>query len=215
MGAIGKSSAYYCSDYGVDEAVTSPLKGLKLAHRNVTSQDAYQTTPSVTTVLAKSALEELLSLFVGAVQVATLHTASHQGSVRIFDDQVSFFFRQSRLLLHHFFPAANRFIVFVALIRGCHNIAITYDQVWADNDSDIVDFQTLAGMNAANLLDGVLSDDPQAAILIQVPLSRVVTDDDIGSVRIFLAQPRPTVARDYASLISMVFLVNGVMQRLR
>lgn len=41
MGAIGKSSTYYCSDYGVDEAVTSPLKGLQLGHRNVTSLDDY------------------------------------------------------------------------------------------------------------------------------------------------------------------------------
>ena len=78
-------------------------------------------------VLAKPTLEVLRSLFVGAVQVAALHPTSHEGSVRIFDDQVSFFFRQGRLLLHHFFPAANRFIVFVALIRGCHNVAITYD----------------------------------------------------------------------------------------
>ena len=78
-------------------------------------------------VLAKPALEVLRSLFVGAVQIATLHPACHQGSVCILDDQVCFISREGRVLFHHFFPAANRFIVLVALIRGCHYLTVTYD----------------------------------------------------------------------------------------
>ena len=74
--------------------------------------------------MAKPTLEVMRRLFVGAVQVATLHPTCHQGSVRIFDDQVGFTFR-------------------VAL-----------------DHPNVVYFQALAGMNAANLLDGVLSDDP-------------------------------------------------------
>jgi len=54
-------------------------------------------------VLAKPTLEVLRSLFVGAVQVATLHPACHQSSIGIFDDQVCFIFREGRLLFHHFF----------------------------------------------------------------------------------------------------------------
>lgn len=49
--------------------------------------------------LAQPTLEVLRRLFVGAVQVATLHPSCHQGSVRIFEDQVCFTFREGRLLI--------------------------------------------------------------------------------------------------------------------
>ncbi|MCY1187475.1 hypothetical protein D9M73_284600 [compost metagenome] len=70
-------------------------------------------------------------------------------------------------------------------------------------------------MNAANLLDGVLSDDPQAAILIQVPLAFVVANDDISSGGGFFAQPRPAIAGDHTSFVSVVFFIDRFMHRLR
>ena len=63
--------------------------------------------------------------------------------------------------------------------------------------TNVVHFQPLAGVNTADLLNGVFRDDPQAVILIQVPLACVViTANDVDGLRGFLAEPKPTVTRD-------------------
>ena len=58
------------------------------------------------------------------------------------------------------------------------HFAITNDQIRADDDPNVVHLQTLAGVNASHLLNGLLSNDPKAAVLIEVPLAFVVTNDD-------------------------------------
>jgi hypothetical protein len=52
-------------------------------------------------VLSNPTLEVLRRLFVGAVQVATLHPACHQGSIRIFDNFVGKTARLDRIDSKH------------------------------------------------------------------------------------------------------------------
>lgn len=124
--------------------------------------------------------------------------------------------RQSRLLLHQFLPATNRFVVLVSLMRRRHHLPITHDQIWSDDHSNIIHLQALAGVDVADLLNGVFSDDPQAAILIQAPLAYVViADNDVGGLGVFLAEPRSAVTRGNASLVSVVLLLNSRVHCLR
>lgn len=66
-------------------------------------------------------------------------------------------------------------------------------------------------MDAADLFYGVFRDDPQAAVLIQVPLaSVVVTDLDILDLRVFLATPWPAVTSNNPCFVSMIFSLDGL-----
>lgn len=65
------------------------------------------------------------------------------------------------------------------MFGGGDDLAVADDQVRPDDDADVVDLQALAGMDAADLFDGVLGDDPEAAVLVEVPLALVVADDDV------------------------------------
>ncbi|MCY1351514.1 hypothetical protein D9M69_377820 [compost metagenome] len=68
-------------------------------------------------------------------------------------------------------------------------------------------------MNAAHLLDRVLSNDPETAILIEVPLASVaLTDDDVMRCRVFLATPGPAIACYDAGLVAVVLFFYCGMQ---
>ncbi|MNG30867.1 hypothetical protein D3C84_1165700 [compost metagenome] len=74
----------------------------------------------------------------------------------------------------------------------------------------------MAGVNAAHLLNRVLGDDPEAAVLVEIPLALVVvTDDDVVCGSVFLAAPGPAVPRDYAGFVAVVLRFNGGMECLR
>ena len=69
-----------------------------------------------------------------------------------------------------------------------YNLPITLDQIWSDDHSNIINFQPLAGVDTTDLFNGILRDDPQAAILIQIPLACVViADNDVSGLGVFLA----------------------------
>ncbi len=102
----------------------------------------------------------------------------------------------------------------VALFGGGDDLAVADDQVRADDDADVVDLQALAGMDAADLFDGVLGDDPEAAVLVEVPLALVVADDDVLLPGILLAAPRPAVAGHDAGLVVLVPGGDGGVQGL-
>lgn len=69
-------------------------------------------------------------------------------------------------------------------------------------------------MDAADLFDGVLGDDPEAAVLVEVPLALVVADDDVLLPGILLAAPRPAVAGHDAGLVVLVPGGDGGVQGL-
>lgn len=102
----------------------------------------------------------------------------------------------------------------VALFGGGDDLAVADDQVRADDDADVVDLQALAGMDAADLFDGVLGDDPETAVLVEVPLALVVADDDVLLPGILLAAPRPAVAGHDAGLVVLVPGGDGGVQGL-
>ncbi|MOA50640.1 hypothetical protein D3C78_1736850 [compost metagenome] len=72
---------------------------------------------------------------------------------------------------------------------------VSDDQIGTNDDADVIDLQALTGMNAAHLLNRVLGDDPEAAILVEIPLAPVVlTNDDVVCSRVLLAAPGPAIA---------------------
>lgn len=138
-------------------------------------------------VISKPACEVACGFWVGAVEVAAFHPASHQGSISVLDDQVGCLSSPVGLFLHHLLPTSNGLVVFISFQWFGNHVTITHDKVGSDDHTDIIHFKSLAGMDATDLIDRVLRDDPQTAVLIQIPLALVfVADNNISRLAIFL-----------------------------
>src|SRR5690606_24575863 len=121
---------------------------------------------------------------------------------------------QVRMRLHELLVPADGTVLLVTLVRGSHDAAVTHNEVWPDDHADVVDLQALAGMDAADLVDGFLGDDPKAPVLAEVPLPTVVTNHDVVGEWILLAAPGPAVPRHDTRLVLVVAHLDRGMQRL-
>src|SRR5690606_13534497 len=93
--------------------------------------------------------------------------------------------------------------------------AVDPAQVRTDDHADVVQFQALAGVDAADLFDRVRGDDPEAAVLVEVPLGAVAVfgDLDVPGLRVLPAVPVPAVAGDHAGLVvGLVLLPDQLVQ---
>ena len=74
------------------------------------------------------------------------------------------------------------------------------DEVFADDDANVFDFKSLAGVNAADLVNGVGVGNPGGAVLGEVPLfgEVVVGEDDVCGSGVLFGAPRVAVAGDDA-----------------
>lgn len=69
-------------------------------------------------------------------------------------------------------------------------------------------------MDAPDLIDGFLGNDPEAAVLADVPLPAVITDQDVIGQRILLAALGPATAGHNARLVLVVACLDRLLQRL-
>lgn len=83
------------------------------------------------------------------------------------------------------------------------HLAIAHDQVRSDDHADVVHFEALAGVDAAHLLHRLFGHDPEAAVLLQVPLGVEVRarEADVRHQGILLAHPVPAVACHHPRLV--------------
>ena len=83
-------------------------------------------------------------------------------------------------------------------------LAVADDEVGAHDDADVVYLEALAGVNAADLLNGGGADDPEHAVLGEVPLLGEVVfwEDDIVGFSICFGVPGPAVASYHSGSIS-------------
>ena len=83
-------------------------------------------------------------------------------------------------------------------------LAVADDEVGAHNDADVVYLESLAGMDAADLLNGSRADDPKHAVLGEVPLFGEVVfgEDDVVCFSIRFGVPGPAVAGYHSGSIS-------------
>ncbi|MCY1313846.1 hypothetical protein D9M70_644130 [compost metagenome] len=75
------------------------------------------------------------------------------------------------------------------MIRGGDDATIAYYQVRPDDHPNIINLQSLACMDAPNLLNGLLRNNPQAPVLAEIPLSPVIANHNVIGTRILLASP--------------------------
>lgn len=83
-------------------------------------------------------------------------------------------------------------------------LAVADDEVGPHNDADVVDLEALAGVDAADLLNGSRADDPEHAVLGEVPLlgEVVLWEDNIVCFSIRFGVPGPAVAGYHSGSIS-------------
>ena len=83
-------------------------------------------------------------------------------------------------------------------------LAVADDEVWAHDDADVVYLEALAGVDAADLLNGSRADNPKHAVLGEVPLLGEVVfwKDDIVCFSIRFGVPGPAVAGYHSGSIS-------------
>jgi len=92
------------------------------------------------------------------------------------------------------------------------DFAIADNQVVADDDTDITGFQTLAGVDAANLVNGFRVDDPGRSVFRQVPFHAevVLGYDNVHCCRIFPAVPVPTITGHQTRfVVDLVLFLNA------
>jgi len=83
-------------------------------------------------------------------------------------------------------------------------LAVADDEVGAHNDADVVYLEALAGVDAADLLNGSRADDPEHAVLGEVPLLGEVVfgEDNIDGFFVGFGVPGPAVAGYHSGSIS-------------
>ena len=83
-------------------------------------------------------------------------------------------------------------------------LAVADDEVGAHDDADVVYLEALAGVNAADLLNGGGADDPEHTVLGEVPLLGEVVfgEDDVVCFSIRFGVPGPAVAGNHSGSIS-------------
>lgn len=83
-------------------------------------------------------------------------------------------------------------------------LAVADDEVWAHDDADVVYLEALAGVDAANLLNGGGADDPEHAVLGEVPLLGEVVfwEDDVVGFFVGFGVPGPAIAGHHSGSIS-------------
>ena len=83
-------------------------------------------------------------------------------------------------------------------------LAVADDEVGAHDDADVVYLEALAGVDAADLLNGSRADDPEHAVLGEVPLlgEVVFCKDNIVCFSICFGVPGPAVAGYHSGSIS-------------
>src|SRR5690606_7203067 len=108
--------------------------------------------------------------------------------------------RLLRVLLEPFLVAADRAVVAGACGGVGHERTVAHDQVRADHHAHVVELETLAGVDAAGLLDRLRMREPAAPVLREVPAHAevVLGDLDVPRARVLLTPPVPAVARHHA-----------------
>lgn len=115
-------------------------------------------------------LEIEIGLGVGGVDVAALGSPRHQGAVGVLDDEVGFGLGFGGLGPEQAFVALDRGIAGGAFRAVGDDLAIPDDQIGADDDADVVELESLAGVDAADLADGVGFQDPEGSVFAEIPL---------------------------------------------
>src|SRR4051794_14989396 len=142
------------------------------------------------------------SLVVRAVDVAALHAPRHKCSVGILDYEIGVspcllwietkqaLVASERLIL----PGSRRG-------DGLHDV-FADDEVWTDDYADVVEFEPLTRVNAADFVNRTGCNDPETAVFVEVPPTAILcTNLDVERGRVSLARPLPTVARDHARFV--------------
>jgi len=105
-----------------------------------------------------------LQLIVYAIYVVTFHAGGHEGTVGVFDDRADEGFAGVGVFFGELFVAFYTVVTFGAGGRLGGDLVVTIDEIGTDDDAYVVDLEALAGVDAADLTDGVGAYDPQAAI---------------------------------------------------
>ena len=84
-------------------------------------------------------------------------------------------------------------------------LAVADDEVGAHDDADVVYLEALAGVDAADLLNGGGADDPEHAVLGEVPLFGEVVfgEDDVVCFSIRFGVPGPAVAGYHSGAVAV------------
>ena len=93
---------------------------------------------------------------------------------------------------------------------------IPHNEIRTQNDANIVQFQSLAGMDTSNLCDRFRFEDPKIAISLQIPFRSEVSYRNLNVHETwgFLANPVPAIACHHsAPVVDFVSLQNEIAQR--
>ena len=84
-----------------------------------------------------------------------------------------------------------------------NNLAISDQKVVAEDDADVIDLESLAGVDATDLMHGGLFKDPQHAIFAEVPacLEAFIREIEVVGLRIFFTDPLLCIACNHAGFI--------------
>lgn len=95
---------------------------------------------------------------------AGFEAAGEEGSVGVADDAVELCAGADGVCFDACFGAFDGFVAGVAGGEICGKFVVADDEVFADDDTNVFYFKTLAGVDAADLVDGVGGDDPGGAV---------------------------------------------------
>ena len=131
---------------------------------------------------------------------AGFEAAGEEGAVGVSNDGVDEGGRGVGLGAEEGFGPFEGFVVPVAGEEVGGEFVGVDDEVFADDDANVFDFKSLAGVNAADLVNGVGVGNPGGAVLGEVPLfgEVVIGEDDVCGSGVLFGAPRVAVAGDDA-----------------
>ena len=144
-----------------------------------------------------------LGFGVGAVDIAALDTAGEEGAVGVLDDLGEAEGAFNVLIAQDLLVPADGAVLSGPLGGVAKNLPVADHQIGTDDHPDIGGFQPLAGMDAADLVDGIGADDPGGSVLGEVPLHPKTKfgQDDVHGQGVFFAFPIPTIAGHQAGFV--------------
>ena len=143
---------------------------------------------------------------VAKIDVAAFHAPGQEGAVGVFDDAVGHLAGFLRVFFHHGFDAEDGTVHRRAFCHIGDHPAVLKTDVRTHDHAHVVQFQALAGVDAANLVDGILGNDPGAAVFGQVPAHEEVVLGKcyVAGRGILLADPVPAIAGHQAGFVCLV-----------
>lgn len=146
-------------------------------------------------LLLETLLEIRPQVFVAAEDGTAFHAARQQDAIDVF-----YVFRQTVGIVFQAFFAGG-IVVVVVVADELVRLGIVL-KVAADDDADVVEFEALGGVDAADLVLAAVVDGPAVLVMAAVPRTGEAKfgDVDVGDVRVgifLLRRPLPCVAREH------------------